>query len=95
MARRTRSDLIELHCRLPRALADRRLAERAHQAIDPSDATPAIAHRMADTFEPWPASTTIDTTAPVTDLMRVVLGRVGYPCAEPASLSTPISDRDK
>jgi predicted kinase len=56
-----------------------RLVERARDGVDPSDATPAVAHTMAPVFEYWPQSTTVDTATTVTDAVRTVLNGIGYP----------------
>jgi aminoglycoside phosphotransferase family enzyme/predicted kinase len=79
LAARTGSDLIELRCQIPQAVADRRLAGRARDAVDPSEATPAVAHAMANVFEDWPECTIVDTALPVTDALRTVLRHIGYP----------------
>ena len=60
-------------------MADRRLAGRARDAVDPSDATPAIAQTMATIFEDWPESTVVDTRAPAAHALQAVLDGIGYP----------------
>jgi aminoglycoside phosphotransferase family enzyme/predicted kinase len=79
VAVRTRSELIELRCEAPRAVADRRLVERARDTVDPSDATPAVAHTMATVYDDWPESTAVNTAVPVTDTLGAVLDGLGYP----------------
>jgi uncharacterized protein len=79
VATRTGSELIEVRCQAPPALADSRLVRRGRQEVDPSDATPAVAHTMATVFEDWPESAIVDTAGPVADALRRVLDSVGYP----------------
>ena len=79
LAARTRSELIELRCETPGEVAERRLAGRARDAVDPSDATPAIAQTMATIFEDWPESTVVDTRAPAAHALQAVLDGIGYP----------------
>jgi uncharacterized protein len=65
VAQETHSDVFELRCDVDPAVAADRLEARARTGADPSDATPAIAASMAGVADPWPASTRIDTAAPV------------------------------
>jgi predicted kinase len=76
---RTGAEMIELQCQVPPVVADRRMVGRARDAGDPSEATPAVAHAMASSFDPWPESTVVDTAAPVADVLRTVLEGIGYP----------------
>ncbi len=62
----------ELQCVAPTAVADRRLRDRRAAGIDPSDATPEIAHSLATTFDPWPEATVIDTDRELTSSTRAV-----------------------
>ena len=57
----TAADVDELHCVVPAAVADRRLTDRAGRGDDASDATPAIAHAMAEVEAPWPTAVEVDT----------------------------------
>jgi hypothetical protein len=66
------ADLEELHCVLPRELADARLAARSARGGDPSDATAEVAHAMAATDILWPSATTIDTEPPVDEVQATV-----------------------
>jgi aminoglycoside phosphotransferase family enzyme/predicted kinase len=61
VARSTHSELVELCCVCPPALADERLASRQAQGGDASDATAAIADRLRALFEPWPTAHRVDT----------------------------------
>ncbi|WP_231390275.1 AAA family ATPase [Nocardia sp. CNY236] len=62
VAERTHTDLLQLRCVCPRALAEHRIGTRPH---GDSEATPAIADALAATASPWPEATVIDTTHPV------------------------------
>ena len=57
-------DLVQLRCVAPAEVADTRLRARAplSDAGTASDATPAVAARLRDAFEAWPAARCIDTT---------------------------------
>lgn len=52
---------VRLRCECPRATADRRLRDRPPTE---SDATPEIAHAIADSASLWPEADTLDTTRP-------------------------------
>lgn len=62
LAARTYSDVIELRCDAPPAVAADRIGHRRAIGGDPSDATPHIATIMAQAFDHWPNATRIDTT---------------------------------
>ena len=62
LAARTSSDFAELRCTAPQSVADSRIEERVATSDDASDATVAVAHDVAATFEPWPEATVIDTS---------------------------------
>ena len=62
LAEATRSDLVQLHCVAPAAVAEHRLRRRVD---DVSEADPGIAAAMAADFAPWPSATVIDTTGTV------------------------------
>jgi aminoglycoside phosphotransferase family enzyme len=62
-AGRATADLVQLRCAIPARLAARRTASRTGSA---SDATPAIAERLAAEQEPWPAAVVIDTSPEAT-----------------------------
>jgi hypothetical protein len=55
--------LVELRCDAPADVAAARMARRAADGDDPSDATPMIAAQMAAHADPWPEATTVATTA--------------------------------
>ena len=56
----TASDLVELCCVAPAAVAGERIRKRLAAGGDPSDATPAVAAAMAARFDPWPSSSAVD-----------------------------------
>jgi hypothetical protein len=62
VARTTDSELIELCCEAPVALAAQRIERRREQGGDPSEATPAVAEAMAATADHWPGAVAIDTS---------------------------------
>jgi predicted kinase len=62
IARRTTSELLQLQCRAGAQTAARRIAERPRGA---SDATVAVATRMAGAADPWPEARPIDTAGPL------------------------------
>jgi uncharacterized protein len=76
VARETSSDLIELRCDAPMEVARERLDARARAGVDASDATSAIAARMAVTAEAWPTAVTIDTSAGRDDVVTAGLAAV-------------------
>jgi hypothetical protein len=59
LATSVHAELLQLVCRCPDVLADDRLRSRPHGA---SDATPEIAHRMAESAGPWPDAIVVDTS---------------------------------
>jgi predicted kinase len=66
----------ELHCLLPAPVAAARLARRAAEGRDASDATASIAGEMAHEFDPWPGATAVGTLPPVEDVVPTVLDRL-------------------
>ncbi len=61
LAGTTHSDLTELRCTVAPTIAAARIAGRAAAGTDPSDATPAIASRLAAAAAPWPEAVEIAT----------------------------------
>ena len=55
------ADIVQLHCTAPAQLAARRMSSRTGSV---SDASPAVAERMAQEQAPWPHAITIDTSGP-------------------------------
>lgn len=65
LGRATAASVVEVQCCAPTSVAEARLV--AHDASNASDATPAIAARMAESFAPWPRAVRIDTTRSIAD----------------------------
>ncbi len=61
MAAATSSLLDELQCNLPHEVAANRIRQRMRHGEDPSEATPAVAEAMAESFAPWPRATDVST----------------------------------
>jgi aminoglycoside phosphotransferase family enzyme/predicted kinase len=61
IAATSHAEVVELRCDAPTDVAAARMARRAAKGVDPSDATPLIAARMAAHADPWPEATTITT----------------------------------
>jgi aminoglycoside phosphotransferase family enzyme/predicted kinase len=77
VANETASDLIELRCVAPAAVAAARLTDRAAAGGDASDADSAIATAMAATADPWPTSIPLDTVADPDAVLQTALAHVG------------------
>ena len=73
LATETDAEHTELHCLLPTPVAAARLARRAAEGRDASDANASIAGEMAHDFEPWPSATAVGTLPPVEDVVPTVL----------------------
>ncbi|GAA0626223.1 AAA family ATPase [Kutzneria viridogrisea] len=87
--------LVELECRVPRALADARIRART---ADPSDATTGIAGVMAAHFHPWPRAGVIDTSGPVAGAAEQAalacatpFHHLEAPCAPPSAMNSTSS----
>ncbi|HSJ72705.1 MAG TPA: AAA family ATPase [Miltoncostaeaceae bacterium] len=76
VAASTCSELIEIRCSAPADVGRRRIAERAARGGDPSEATPAIARRLAADADPWPQASTLDTDRSLADTLADALARV-------------------
>ena len=59
----TASEILEIRCDAPAEIVSARLARRLASGTDASDATGAIAARMATTTDPWPTAATVDTSS--------------------------------
>jgi predicted kinase len=79
LAADTFTDLTELRCLLPANVAADRLRRRGAESPDASDATPPIASRMAEVFDPWPSAAIVGTLPPVEDILPAVLERLAAP----------------
>ncbi|WP_208029170.1 bifunctional aminoglycoside phosphotransferase/ATP-binding protein [Rhabdothermincola sediminis] len=76
-ARDTTSKLHELHCTSPTEVAAARITTRLAAGSGVSDATPAIAHRMAEVFDDWPEADHLDTSAPLEVTLRSAIDLLG------------------
>lgn len=76
VAARTSSALVALRCDAPRALADTRIRARRRSV---SDATPLVAAVMSADADPWPESTTVDTSGASADSVAAALATVRAP----------------
>jgi len=72
----TSSDVVELRCTAPAAMAAARIVTRGQRGEDPSEATPEIASAMAARFDPWPEAITVDTTRPTEEVAVDALGAI-------------------
>jgi aminoglycoside phosphotransferase family enzyme/predicted kinase len=79
VAAETFSELTELCCVLPATVTADRLAARATDGGDVSDAGPAIAAAMAAAFDPWPGAVAVGMLPPVDDVVPSVLDRLDSP----------------
>jgi len=75
-ARSSRSGIVEIRCEAPRDVARRRITERAARGDDPSEATAAIAGRMAADADPWPQAHALDSDRPLTETVADALATV-------------------
>lgn len=65
LAQRTGALLVELRCDCPADVAEARIARRAQQGTDASEATVEVRRALASAADPWQESHRIDTAAPV------------------------------
>ena len=79
VASETSSELAELRCVLPAAMAAARLATRTAEGGDVSDADPAVAAAMVGAFDPWPSAVAVGMLPPVDDVVPSVLDRLDSP----------------
>ena len=73
------ADLTELRCLLPADVAGGRLAQRALNGDDASDATAVVAAAMALVFDDWPTAAPVGTLPPVEDVIPAVLDLIEAP----------------
>jgi uncharacterized protein len=62
LAARRSADLVEIRCHTDAAVAARRIRRRLVTGGDASDATPAIAAKLARVEDPWPGAIDLDTS---------------------------------
>ncbi|HEY7071135.1 MAG TPA: AAA family ATPase [Acidimicrobiales bacterium] len=73
LAARRCAGLVEIRCRTDAGQAERRIRLRLAAGGDASDATPAIAARLAEVEDPWPGALDLDTgDGPGEALMRAL-----------------------
>jgi aminoglycoside phosphotransferase family enzyme/predicted kinase len=77
LAASTSSDLSELWCRAPLALAQARITARPERAADASDASPEVAAAMAAAFESWPTAIRIDTAMSCKHAVEQAVAAIG------------------
>ncbi len=73
LAERTSAVLVQLECRASPSLVADRLAQRAFRdgtTHEASDADVEISRAMAADADPWPTATKIDTSAPISAMVR-------------------------
>ena len=79
LATSTGSELVEIECRLPPAIAKERIARRLASLDVPSDATPAVVDHQAAVRDPWPEAEAADMAQPPDEIAvamcRMVQGR--------------------
>jgi predicted kinase len=79
VAEGTASELVELRCTAPAAVAAHRIEARGPAGASSSEATPAVAVALADRFAAWPEATVLDTTRPLGASVREALTSLGWP----------------
>jgi hypothetical protein len=77
IAEATSADLAELHCVTGADVAAARLRRRGAAGGDASDATSAIAARMAQEEDPWPGGADLDTSGAPAESLAAALERLG------------------
>lgn len=77
LAVRHGAQVVELRCELPGEVASRRIEERRRRGGDPSQATPAIAARMAAAADAWPQAMALSTAGPPDEVCRTAARAVG------------------
>lgn len=75
-ASRAGATLLEVRCEVPDVIRHERLAARARNGAGGSDATTAIADRIAADFDRWQSAVAVDATQPVDDQVDAVLAAV-------------------
>ena len=65
LAQRTGALLVELRCDCPAEVAEARIARRAQQGTDASEATVEVRRTLAADLDPWQESHRIDTAVPL------------------------------
>ncbi|MBO0728967.1 MAG: AAA family ATPase [Acidimicrobiaceae bacterium] len=68
--------LVELVCEVPAPIAEERIRLRRAAGAGASDATAAIARRMAADADPWPTAHRVETAGPVDDAVAAAMDLV-------------------
>jgi aminoglycoside phosphotransferase family enzyme/predicted kinase len=79
VAEDTHADLDELRCVAPSSVTGPRLAARAAEGHDPSDATAEIATAMEAVASAWPEATALDTARPLDQVQAAARAVVEQP----------------
>lgn len=61
LTEKTCSDIVELECVAPASVAKERIVSRMASPFNPSDATPDLVDRLAETSDPWPEAGVVNT----------------------------------
>jgi hypothetical protein len=67
------ADIDELRCVAPQAVTDERMRLRLDLGADASDATPEVAHRLAQVVDSWSAARSIDTSGTLESTVSAAL----------------------
>lgn len=76
-AARAGAAVVELHCQVPAAVAERRITARQQRGDDASDAGVAVARDMRARFAPWPEAVTVRTDGTVAAAVEAAARTVG------------------
>jgi predicted kinase len=85
----------ELVCRAEPEVVEARLARRAADRNEVSDATVEVAEAIRARFEPWPEATVLDTAAPVDDVIAAASAAIEATAGEaaPRRPASPVGNR--
>lgn len=78
-AERTSSEVVELRCVAPVAVATRRIEDRGVEGSSSSEATPAVSVALAARFAPWTQAHELDTTRPLATSLADALDALSWP----------------
>ncbi len=90
LGERTASELIELECVAPAAVAKERIASRMASPFNPSDATPELVDRLNATADRWPEAIAVDTNQPIARSVEAAYCQVMAGPPQPNSAPSPI-----
>ena len=77
LAEATSSNLHELCCAVPTAVAEARIAARRSDGTNASEATVDVARSMATRFDSWPEAHLVDTDAPLAAVIHSASKHLG------------------